>query len=76
MSQQVLTDIKVLEFSEFVAGPYCGRLPAGLGMKPFCIYNSSKGIYNPTKVSSKRNNYLSGKFLNMVRRQIEILTEE
>ncbi|OGO36146.1 MAG: hypothetical protein A2147_08875 [Chloroflexi bacterium RBG_16_57_8] len=31
MSQQALSGLKVLEFSEFVSGPYCGRLLAGLG---------------------------------------------
>ena len=28
---QALSGIKVLEFSEFISGPYCGRLLAGLG---------------------------------------------
>jgi crotonobetainyl-CoA:carnitine CoA-transferase CaiB-like acyl-CoA transferase len=31
MSQQALSGLKVLEFSEFISGPYCGRLLAGLG---------------------------------------------
>ena len=31
MSGQALSDLKVVEYSEFVAGPYCGRLLAGLG---------------------------------------------
>ncbi len=31
MSQSALSGLKVLEFSEFVSGPYCGRLLAGLG---------------------------------------------
>lgn len=31
MPQQALSGLKVLEFSEFISGPYCGRLLAGLG---------------------------------------------
>ena len=31
MAQQALSGLKVLEFTEFVSGPYCGRLLAGLG---------------------------------------------
>ncbi len=31
MSQQALSDIKVLEFSEFVTGPYCGKLLSNMG---------------------------------------------
>ena len=31
MNQQVLSDIKVLEYSDFIAGPYCAKLLADLG---------------------------------------------
>jgi CoA:oxalate CoA-transferase len=31
MNRQALTDIKVLEFSEFISGPYCGKLLANMG---------------------------------------------
>lgn len=31
MPQQALSGLKVLELSEFISGPYCGRLLAGLG---------------------------------------------
>jgi len=31
MNQQALSGLKVVEYSEFVSGPYCGRLLAGLG---------------------------------------------
>ncbi len=31
MTKQALSGLKVLEFSEFISGPYCGRLLGGLG---------------------------------------------
>jgi crotonobetainyl-CoA:carnitine CoA-transferase CaiB-like acyl-CoA transferase len=31
MDRQALTGIKVLEFSEFISGPYCGKLLANMG---------------------------------------------
>ncbi len=31
MNQQALSGLKVVEYSEFVSGPYCGRLLTGLG---------------------------------------------
>ncbi len=31
VSQRALSGLRVVEYSEFVAGPYCGRLLAGLG---------------------------------------------
>lgn len=31
MNQQALSDIKVLEYSEFISGPYCGKLLANMG---------------------------------------------
>jgi len=31
MTQQALSGLKVVEYSEFISGPYCGRLLTGLG---------------------------------------------
>src|SRR4030042_1012713 len=31
MNRQALSDVKVLEFSDFVSGPYCGKLLSNMG---------------------------------------------
>jgi crotonobetainyl-CoA:carnitine CoA-transferase CaiB-like acyl-CoA transferase len=31
MSRQALSDVKVLEFSDFISGPYCGKLLSNQG---------------------------------------------
>ncbi len=43
MSQQALSGLKVLEFGEFVAGPYCGRLLAGLGAEVIKVEQPGTG---------------------------------
>ena len=31
MNRQALSDVKVLEFSDFISGPYCGKLLSNMG---------------------------------------------
>ena len=43
MSQQALSDLKVVEYSEFISGPYCGRLLAGLGAEVIKVEKPGMG---------------------------------
>jgi crotonobetainyl-CoA:carnitine CoA-transferase CaiB-like acyl-CoA transferase len=43
MNRQALTGIKVLEFSEFISGPYCGKLLANMGAEVIKLENPGLG---------------------------------
>jgi crotonobetainyl-CoA:carnitine CoA-transferase CaiB-like acyl-CoA transferase len=43
MSQNALSGIKVLEFSEFIAGPYCGKYLAGMGAEVIKVEKTGSG---------------------------------
>ena len=45
MDQQALTGIKVLEFSDFVAGPYCGKLLAQFGAEVIKVEKPGGGDF-------------------------------
>ena len=43
MMPKALSGIKVIEFAQFAAGPYCGKLLAGLGAETIKVENPSSG---------------------------------
>jgi CoA:oxalate CoA-transferase len=43
MNRQALSDVKVLEFSDFISGPYCGKLLANMGAQVIKIEKPGLG---------------------------------
>ena len=43
MNQQALSDLKVLEFSEFITGPYCGKLLSNAGARIIKVEKPGSG---------------------------------
>ena len=43
MTRQALSDIKVLELSDFISGPYCGKLLANTGAQVIKVENPGLG---------------------------------
>ncbi|MFA5308172.1 MAG: CoA transferase [Dehalococcoidales bacterium] len=43
MERQALSDVKVVEFSDFVSGPYCGKLMANMGAQVIKVEKPGSG---------------------------------
>jgi len=43
MNQQALSDVKVLEFSDFITGPYCGKLLSNMGARVIKVEKPGHG---------------------------------
>ena len=60
MPDQALSDIKVLDFSHYIAGPYCTKLLADMGadvvkVEPPGIGDPSRGHCSPSALSCHCN---------------------